>query len=209
MDEKLNYIKEWLGTGSINIFGLPFSGKDTVGVKLAELLNARFLSSGMILRAATEVDMELRHDMAGGLLAPTDKFKEIILPYLGREDLRDFPLILSSVGRWEGEEVDVMAAAEKAGHKIKLALLLNISENEVWARWQNAQVSGDRGLREDDKVHSAIETRIDEFVKKTMPVIDHYHAEGLMLSVIAMGTREEVFENVVNNIYHYAREHSN
>lgn len=209
MDEKISFIKEWLGTGSINIFGLPFSGKDTVGVRLAEMLNARFLSSGMILRAATEVDMELRHDMAGGLLAPTDKFKEIILPYLGRADLRDFPLILSSVGRWQGEENDVMAAAENAGHKIKVALLLNISENEVWTRWQNAQISGDRGLREDDKVHSAIETRMEEFTAKTMPVIDHYHELGLLLSVTAMGSREEVFENVITNIYHYAKEHSN
>ena len=67
MDEKIQFIKEWLGTGSINIFGLPFSGKDTVGVRLAEDLGGRFLSSGMILRAAAEVDMELKRDLAKGL----------------------------------------------------------------------------------------------------------------------------------------------
>ena len=51
MENKLSIIKEWLGTGSINIFGLPMSGKDTQGIKLAEILNAKFLSSGMIIRA--------------------------------------------------------------------------------------------------------------------------------------------------------------
>ena len=51
MDDKLNTIKSWLGTGSINIFGLPMSGKDTHGLKLAELLGAKLLSSGMIIRA--------------------------------------------------------------------------------------------------------------------------------------------------------------
>ena len=51
MEEKIETIKEWLGTGSINIFGLPMSGKDTQGIKLAETLGAKFLSSGLIIRA--------------------------------------------------------------------------------------------------------------------------------------------------------------
>ena len=51
MEERIDTIKKWLGYGSINIFGLPMSGKDTQGVKLAETLNAKFLSSGMIIRA--------------------------------------------------------------------------------------------------------------------------------------------------------------
>ena len=50
MEEKLSIIKSWLGSGSINLFGLPMSGKDTQGIKLAEALDAKFLSSGMIIR---------------------------------------------------------------------------------------------------------------------------------------------------------------
>ena len=45
LNEKLEKIKSWLGTGSLNIFGLPMSGKDTVGMRLAEDLQAKFLSS--------------------------------------------------------------------------------------------------------------------------------------------------------------------
>ena len=59
MEEKVAKTREWLGTGSINVFGLPFSGKDTVGLRLAELLGAKFLSSGLILRAAEKEDKEL------------------------------------------------------------------------------------------------------------------------------------------------------
>ena len=54
MEEQLQKIKTWLGTGSINIFGLPMSGKDTVGIRLAERLGAKFLSSGIIVRAIEE-----------------------------------------------------------------------------------------------------------------------------------------------------------
>ena len=110
MEEKINLIKRWLGTGSINIFGMPFSGKDTVGVRLAQDLNGRFLSSGLIMRAAEENDKDLLREMNQGLLASTDKFRDIVLPYFKIAELRDFPLILSSVGRWEGEEYDVIAA---------------------------------------------------------------------------------------------------
>ena len=41
--DKLAMIKSWLGTGSLNVFGLPMSGKDTVGERLAKDLDAKFL----------------------------------------------------------------------------------------------------------------------------------------------------------------------
>lgn len=43
MEEQVQQIKAWLGTGSINIFGMPMSGKDTVGVRLAETLGGNFV----------------------------------------------------------------------------------------------------------------------------------------------------------------------
>ena len=125
MEEKLEHIKNWLGTGSINIFGLPMSGKDTVGIRLAENLDARFLSSGMIIRAMEQEKNE--HYTDNGALAPTDVFYEWVLPYFGREDLKQSGLILSSVGRWSGEENQVMSVAAGAGHEIKAAIILNIS----------------------------------------------------------------------------------
>ena len=85
MDERIEIVKKWLGTGSINIVGMPFSGKDTVGVKLAEVLGAKFLSSGLILRAAEKEDKEIEAEMATGQLVNTDKFRSIVLPYLSKQ----------------------------------------------------------------------------------------------------------------------------
>ena len=83
LNEKLEKIKSWLGTGSLNIFGLPMSGKDTVGMRLAEDLQAKFLSSGIIIRA---YEAEQNEDMTGsGKLIPTNTFYDIILPYFSRE----------------------------------------------------------------------------------------------------------------------------
>ena len=209
MEEKIAKIKDWLGTGSIDIFGLPMSGKDTVGIKLAEMLGARFLSSGMIIRAMEkETD---KHYTDGGSLAPTDIFYEWVLPYFGREDLANTALILSSVGRWEGEEDKVMEAARDAGHPIKAAVLLNVSEADIEERWNTVRETGLResqmpvSKRVDDQEHDVFKKRIDEFNKKTMPVLRHYQDLGMLIPVRADMTREEVLDATIDALYDFAR----
>ena len=124
MEEKIETIKEWLGTGSINIFGLPMSGKDTQGIKLAEALGAKFLSSGLIIRA---MEIETKNNFSKtGALIPTNLFYEWVLPYFERPDLFKYPLVLSSIGRWHGEEDQVMSVAAGSGHEIKAVIILNI-----------------------------------------------------------------------------------
>ncbi len=212
MEEKIAYIKEWLGTGSIDIFGLPMSGKDTVGVKLAEMLGARFLSSGMIIRAMEKETN--KHYTDGGDLAPTDVFYEWVLPYFRREDLANSALILSSVGRWEGEEDKVMEAARDAGHPIKAAVLLNVSEADVEKRWEIVQQTGVRegqahlSKRQDDQERAVLKKRINEFNKKTMPVLRHYQAMGMLVAVRADMTREEVLAATVDAVYQFAKTNS-
>jgi adenylate kinase len=203
MNEKIAKIREWLGAGSVNIFGLPMSGKDTVGVRLAEALGGRFLSSGVLLREAEKEDKELRV-MDRGDMAPTDIFRQVVLPYFGRSDLAGVPLVLSSVGRWIGEEGVVMETARASGHEIKVAVLLNVSEDDVWARWEAVEVLGDRGRRADDKGREIFERRIKEFREKTMPVVEVYLSIGKLVSVRADGDRDVVFAGMVDRLYDLA-----
>ena len=201
MDDKIAAIKRWLGTGSINIFGYPMSGKDTQGVKLAEAVGGKLLSSGIIIRAK---EVEIHKNLTGtGDLIPTDIFYEWVLPYFEREDLKKYPLILSSIGRWFGEEDTVLETAEKTGHPIKAAVLLNISEADVISRLQKLQILNDRGLRQDDKDMAVFENRLEEFRNKTMPVLEHYKKLGLLINVNGDQSREEVFEEMINKLYDY------
>lgn len=204
MEENLAKIKNWLGTGSINIFGLPYSGKDTVGVKLAEVLGAKFLSSGLILRNAEKTDRELSAELSRGALAQPTKFREIVLPYLNRPDIAPYPLILSSVGRWVGEETPTMEAATAGGHPIKAAILLNVSETDIKSRWDAARVIQDRGKRSDDKEMAILNTRIAEFRSKTMPVIQNYRTLGLLIPVNADQPKEDVFNETVQKLADFA-----
>ena len=202
MEEKISTIKTWLGTGSINIFGLPMSGKDTQGIKLAEALNAKFLSSGLIIRSK-EAETKQNYSEHGALI-PSNIFYEWVLPYFERQDLFKYPLILSSIGRWSGEETEVMSIAAGAGHAIKAVIFLDIQKNDVEKRFEAAKTLNDRGERKDDDNIETFRTRLDEFNTKTMPVLNHYRDLGLLITINGSQSREAVFNEIVEKLYEKA-----
>lgn len=207
MEEQIQQIKSWLGIGSINIFGLPMSGKDTVGVQLAEKLGAKFLSSGIIVRAMEKATGQaLSH---GGKLVPSSVFYDWVLPYFEREELWKYPLILSSIGRWAGEEDEVMSVARASGHTIRAAVVLQLSDRDVVERWEAAKLLGDRGLRHDDADPEVFQTRIDEYHEKTLPVLKHYQELGLLVPVQADFTREQVLKNTIEALANFANRTGN
>lgn len=201
--DKLARIKSWLGTGSLNVFGLPMSGKDTVGERLAKDLDAKFLSSGIIIRA---FEAEQNQNMTGsGQLIPTNTFYDIILPYFSREEMKDDSLILSSVGRWSGEEDKIMEAARNGGHEIKAVVLLDLTEADVKNRFEAAKELNDRGERADDANLEIFETRIREFNEKTVPVLNHYDELKLLIKVPADGSRDEVYSSVIDKLVEFIK----
>lgn len=202
IEAKLQKIKSWLGTGSINIFGLPMSGKDTVGVRLAKDLGGKFISSGLIFRKMEE---NTNTNITGsGFLAPTGLFFRTILPYFSLPELKDYPLILSSVGRWSGEENEVMNAASASGHEIKAVILLELSEEDVMNRRDSAILLGDRGVRADDSDENIFRLRLSEFATKTVPVIQHYNSLGKLIKVPADLDRDSVYRELVDRLFAFS-----
>jgi adenylate kinase family enzyme len=205
MEYKINHIKTWLGSGSVNIFGMAFSGKDTVGKRLAEVLDAAFLSSGDIVRAARENNNDhivaAAHASDAGVWTPTEEFKELIVPYLYDKKLDGQALILSMVGRWIGEEEPVMAALKKGGHDTKAVVLLNITEPEIWRRWELANQPDARNVgRIDDLEPERVRGRLSDFHDKTLPVIEKYRSMGLLIEINGDQPRETVFADVVGRL---------
>lgn len=188
-------LKSWLGTGTINIFGRPFAGKDTQAAKLAALFDAPVLGGGDILRNSTippHVDTALKQ----GNLIPSQDYVDIVLPYLSKQEFVGSPLILSSVGRWIGEEVGVIAALEKAQHSLKTVIYLEISEDAVRQRWENLTHNNDRGDRYDDTAE-ILENRLKEYREKTLPVIAEYEKLGLLVKIDGTGSPDEVHESIL------------
>jgi adenylate kinase len=198
----IHTIAEWLGTGSINIFGLPFAGKDTQGAKLAEVFNGVLISGGDILRHAKE-NAEVQNIMASGGIIPSELFQSIVVPYLSREELRGKPLILSEVGRLRGEDEVILHATEASEHPTKAVILLHLPDAEIWKRFDAAAQAHDRGDRADDN-KAVLQTRLDNYHEKVMPVIDFYKEKGLLITVDGTKSKEDVFAEIISQLYEQA-----
>lgn len=200
--QKITAIREWLGTGSINIFGRPFAGKDTHGRELEYLLDGVLLGGGDILRNST-IPEHVRESMHVGDLIPTKDYIEIVLPYLLQDQFSSKPLILSSVGRWHGEEEGVLNATNEAGHPIKAVLYLNVDEDTIRERWQHSSRTNDRNSRSDD-TKEALENRLQEYRDKTLPVIDYYQNSGLLIDIDGTLDKQVVLNNIIDALHERA-----
>lgn len=190
----IDSIQSWLGTGSINIFGMPFAGKDTQGRVLAEQFNGVLLSGGEIMRTAKENE-KVQEVMASGGLVSSELFEEIVMPHISDEALKERPLLLSEVGRMEGEQIAVTNVCERSGHPIKAAIHLHLPDEEVYARFDASRKTGDRGDRADDK-REVLQKRIESYKNNVLPVLEWYRQKGLLIEVD--GTQS--YEAVTNSI---------
>ncbi len=198
-DSKINEIKIWLGSGSINLFGLPFSGKDTQGEMLANVLGGVLIAGGEILRSYPD-QTKIEEIMADGNLLPSELYMDIVLPYLSRTELNNKPLILSSVGRMQGEQQIIMESASRSGHPLKAVVLLELSEDTIYKRFEKAQATHDRGEREDDS-RVVLQNRIAKFKEQTLPVIDFYQKNELLIRVDDSKNKEEVELEIIEALH--------
>jgi len=201
--QKIAAIRTWLGTGSINIFGRPFAGKDTHGRELVTLFNGVLLGGGDILRNSV-IPEEVKEHMRAGRLIPTEDYIAIVLPYLSRDEFSEKPLILSSVGRWHGEEEGVLEATEESGHPVKAVLYLDITEEAVRERWSAKDHIGARGERHDD-TEEVLEIRLAEYREKTLPVIDYYRGTGLLIDIDSTLDKQAVLNLIIDELYALSR----
>ena len=198
MEDKIKTIKQWLGTGSINFFGLPFAGKDTQGKIFAELFDGILISGGDILRKSD--NQELQTIMAEGKIIPSDLWEQVVVPYFKREELKNKPLILSEVGRLMGEQLVIEKATEESGHPQKAVILLELDDSEIWNRFDASRLANDRGDRADDN-KAVLQTRLDSYHQKVMPVLNYYDNKGLLIRIDGSKSKEEVTNQIIDNLY--------
>lgn len=198
MNNQIQKISDWLGTGSINIFGRPFAGKDTQGDKLADVFGGVLVAGGDILRHYHDQE-KIEQIMSAGGIIPSDLYLKIVLPFLSRQDFKEKPLILSSVGRLEGEEHTILEATTSSGHPIKAVILLQLTEEEVWRRFEESLVNHDRGDRSDDH-RKVLENRLNKFQNKTVPVIEFYRNRGMLIEVDGTLSREDVTNEILASL---------
>jgi adenylate kinase len=202
--QKRDAVREWLGAGAINIFGIQFSGKDTQLNRLQSWLGGVVLGGGDISRQIMDQLPEyVRKATLAGELIPLEYFLKLMPPVLGHDQHRGKPLLLSAVGRWHGEEEGVTRSAEEAGHHLKAVIWLEMDEDLSWKRWKHMPHVGDRTERVDDAAEG-LSMRLKWFREKTLPVKDYYAQRGLVISVDASKSPDEVEAAILDGLYELA-----
>lgn len=202
MANQLDTIRQWLGSGSINFFGPPFAGKDSQARRIQAKLGGKILSSGEIFRNSVIPD-EIMAIMERGELMPSDTFAEVILPYLSKEEFAGHPFLLSSVGRWKGEERGVIEALKDSHHETKAVIYLSLDEALIFERSKLDENTIVRGVRADDG-EGKLQKRIDEFNEKTIPVFDVYREAGLLIEIDASLPKDEVEKQILDALFERA-----
>ena len=83
-------------------------------------------------------------------------------------------------------------------------MLLNVSESDVIKRFDAAKLLNDRGDRNDDRDKETFNVRLQEFRNKTMPVLNFYNEQGLLINVNGDQSRDAVFAEMIEKLYQKA-----
>jgi len=204
------------------LLGPPGVGKGTQAARIASEFGIAHISTGDMFReavaAGTELGKTAREYMAAGALVPDEIVIGMVEERLGRPDtqkgflLDGFPRtipqaealerLLEKLGRPVTAVVDLVADEELlisrlSGRRVcaLCGATYHVENNPPRVQGVCDVCGGEVRQREDDRPE-AIRERLREYSSKTAALTEHYSRAGLLESVAASGTPQEVFDLV-------------
>ena len=210
----------------IVLLGAPGSGKGTQAKKLMADRNIPQISTGDMLReavaAGTRFGQQAKAIMDAGNLVSDDIMLGIISERLGESDARN-GFILDGFPRTEKQAHDLEKLLEDLGTPLDAAVLMDVDFDILMKRLTGRRTCSKTGKllniyfssqeeldectnaggeliqREDDN-EETIGNRLDVYRRQTEPLVDHYRDRGLLKTVDADGTIDEVYARFVDAI---------
>ncbi|EKR63528.1 adenylate kinase [Leptospira weilii str. 2006001853] len=171
--------------------GPPGAGKGTQAKILCTKLSIPQISTGDILREAvknqTAMGIEAKRYMDAGDLVPDSVVIGIIKDRIREADCKN-GFLLDGFPRTveQADALDVLLKNE--GKSIDRAINLEVPDEELLKRLLGrAEIEG----RTDDN-EATIKNRLENYNKKTLPLLDFYAAQKKLSQVNGVGTLEEV-----------------
>ena len=179
----------------ILLLGPQGSGKGTQAERISRTYGIPHIATGDMLRAAmaagTELGRKVKPIYDAGDLVPDDLMIDLIRERLSQPDAEDgfvldgFPRTLE-----QAEALDDMLL--ELGSPLDVVFDLQIDEPTTVQRLLDR--AGKEGRADDTP--EAIAKRLQLFRDATLPVIEHYRAQGKVVGVHAGGTVNEVFNEI-------------
>ncbi|KAL1324817.1 hypothetical protein AAHE18_13G118500 [Arachis hypogaea] len=169
--------------------GGPGSGKGTQCIKIVETFGFKHLSAGDLLRremvSNSEYGSMILNTIKEGRIVPSEVTVKLILKEMESSDNHKF--LIDGFPRSEENRI----AFEKiSGAEPDVVLFFDCPEDEMVKR----VLSRNQG-RIDDNIDT-IKKRLKVFEALNLPVIDYYAKKGKVHRINAVGTVDEIFEQV-------------
>lgn len=171
------------------VLGGPGSGKGTQCARIVETFGFKHLSAGDLLRKEMVSDSEygamILETIREGRIVPSAVTVRLILREMQYGDNRKF--LIDGFPRSEENRI---AFEHITGTEPDFVLFFDCPEEEMVKR----VLSRNQG-RIDDNIDT-IKKRLKVFEALNLPVIDHYARRGRLHRINAVGTEDEIFEQV-------------
>jgi adenylate kinase len=182
------------------LFGPPGAGKGTQSEKLITAYNLVHLSTGDIFRANIKGETDLgrlaKSYMDKGDLVPDDVTIRMLEAEVAKHE-KPNGFIFDGFPRTTAQAEALDKFLESKGTAISAMLALEVDDEELKKR---LLLRGKDSGRADDQDPAIIENRITEYNRKTAPLKDYYSAQQKFRSVNGIGSVEEIFGSLKNEI---------
>lgn len=182
------------------LFGPPGAGKGTQAEKLIEKYGFNHISTGEVIREqirkGTELGRSVQSYIEKGQLAPDGLVIDIIADYVAKhKDAKGN--IFDGFPRTTVQAKAFDEIMEKNGTPVSVMLSLEVPDEELVKR---LLLRGKESGRADDGNEGVIRDRIDVYKAQTAVVADHYKPQGKHRAVNGLGTIEEIFDRLCQEI---------
>ena len=182
------------------LFGPPGAGKGTQAEKLIEKYGFNHISTGEVIREqirkGTELGRSVQSYIEKGQLAPDGLVIDIIADYVAKhKDAKGN--IFDGFPRTTVQAKAFDEIMEKNGTPVSVMLSLEVPDEELVKR---LQLRGKESGRADDSNEGVIRDRIDVYKAQTAVVADHYKPQGKHHAVNGLGTIDEIFGRLCQEI---------
>ena len=182
------------------LFGPPGAGKGTQAEKLIEKYGFNHISTGEVIREqirkGTELGRSVQSYIEKGQLAPDGLVIDIIADYVAKhKDAKGN--IFDGFPRTTVQAKAFDEIMEKNGTPVTVMLSLEVPDEELVKR---LLLRGKESGRADDSNEGVIRDRIDVYKAQTAVVADHYKPQGKHRAVNGLGTIDEIFGRLCQEI---------
>ena len=175
------------------LLGPPGAGKGTQADRIADQFQLVHVATGEILRAnvadGTPLGEVARAYLDSGELVPDDVVVAMVLERLTQPDCAH-GFLLDGFPRSVAQARALDQRLAELGTPLDAAINLEVAEEELLHRLAR------RGRADDNT--EIVRKRLQVFASSTRPLLDYYDGQGLLFSVTAAGTIDEVSERILH-----------